>query len=156
LSLEREKCTNQYCWISLIVHVVGSHREANKYKPINPLPAGSWWLMPVILATEEAGIRRITVQSQLGQIVHKTLSQKYLKHKKRAGGVAQGVGPKFKLQPKTHPLFLHKFRTQLIQRHAGPGHTEGRQLCCGQLIGMTHAQKGIREACHFLLTNLLR
>jgi hypothetical protein len=30
--------------------------------------------MPIILATQEVEIRRIAVQSQLGQIVHKTLS----------------------------------------------------------------------------------
>jgi hypothetical protein len=35
-----------------------------------------WWLTP-ILATQEAEIRRITVQTQPRQIVHKTLSQKY-------------------------------------------------------------------------------
>jgi hypothetical protein len=34
------------------------------------------WLMPVIPATQEADIRRIAVQSQPRQIVHKTLSQK--------------------------------------------------------------------------------
>jgi predicted AAA+ superfamily ATPase len=34
------------------------------------------WLKPVILATQEAEIRRITVQSQPRQIVHKTLSRK--------------------------------------------------------------------------------
>jgi hypothetical protein len=30
---------------------------------------GCWWFMPVILATQEAEIRRITIQSQSGQIV---------------------------------------------------------------------------------------
>jgi hypothetical protein len=53
--------------------------------------------MPVILATQEAEIRRIKVWSQPGQIVCKSLSQKQ-QHKKRAGGVAQGVDPKFKPQ----------------------------------------------------------
>jgi hypothetical protein len=39
--------------------------------------ARCWWLMPVILVTQEAEIRRIVVQSQPGQIVvHETLSQK--------------------------------------------------------------------------------
>jgi hypothetical protein len=32
------------------------------------------WLTPVILATQGAEIRRITVRSQPGQIVHETLS----------------------------------------------------------------------------------
>jgi hypothetical protein len=34
-------------------------------------------LTPVILATQEAEIKRITVQSQSGQIVQETLSQKH-------------------------------------------------------------------------------
>jgi hypothetical protein len=35
------------------------------------------WVTPVILATQEAEIRRIAVWSQSGQTVHETLSQKY-------------------------------------------------------------------------------
>jgi hypothetical protein len=31
--------------------------------------ARCWWLMPIILATQEAEIRRIIVQSQQGQLV---------------------------------------------------------------------------------------
>jgi hypothetical protein len=46
--------------------------------------------MPIILATWEAEIRGITVQSQPGQIVLKILSQKY-STQKSAGGVAQVV-----------------------------------------------------------------
>jgi hypothetical protein len=55
------------------------------------------WLTRVILATQEAEIRKIVVRNQPGQIVCGTLSQKTL-HKIRAGGVAQGVGPEFKPQ----------------------------------------------------------
>jgi hypothetical protein len=56
--------------------------------------------MSVILATQkEAEIRRIAAQSQSRQIAHETLSQQNpITHKKRAGGVAQGVGPEFKPQ----------------------------------------------------------
>jgi hypothetical protein len=53
--------------------------------------------MPVILAIQEGEIRRISVQSQPGQLVRETLSWKY-PLQKRAGGVAQGVGPEFKPQ----------------------------------------------------------
>jgi hypothetical protein len=57
--------------------------------------------MPVILATQEAEIRKIVVQSQPMQIVCKTLSGKipsYTHTHKRTGRVAQGVGPEFKPQ----------------------------------------------------------
>jgi hypothetical protein len=42
------------------------------------------WLTSVILATQDAEIRLIIIQSQLGQIVHETLSlKKPFKKKKR-------------------------------------------------------------------------
>jgi hypothetical protein len=44
--------------------------------------------MPVILATQEAEIRRIEVRSQPRQTVHKTLFGKNLSHNKRADGVS--------------------------------------------------------------------
>jgi hypothetical protein len=60
-------------------------------------PPGLWWLTLVILATQEEELR-IVVQSQPGQIVLETLSQKKTHHKKRTGRVAQGKGPEFKPQ----------------------------------------------------------
>jgi hypothetical protein len=53
--------------------------------------------MPVILATQEAEIKRIAIQSQTWQIVRETLSRKH-PSQKRAGGVAQGESPEFKSQ----------------------------------------------------------
>jgi hypothetical protein len=38
--------------------------------------ARCWWLTPVILATQEAEIRRIMAQSQLSQIVPSPISKK--------------------------------------------------------------------------------
>jgi hypothetical protein len=60
--------------------------------------AGYWWLSPIILATQEVGIRRIVVQRQPGQIVFETLSQKNpsTTTTKKSGGVAQVVDPEFK------------------------------------------------------------
>jgi hypothetical protein len=42
--------------------------------PQNLALARCWWLKPVILATQEAEIRRITAQGQPREIVCKTLS----------------------------------------------------------------------------------
>jgi hypothetical protein len=49
--------------------------------------------MPVILATQEAEIRRIVVISQPRQIVCETLSQKY-PTQNRAGGVVECLSSK--------------------------------------------------------------
>jgi transposase len=50
--------------------------------------------MPVILATQEAEIRRMEVQSQPRHIVLYTYLEK-THRKKKAGGVAQSVNPEF-------------------------------------------------------------
>jgi hypothetical protein len=54
--------------------------------------AGCQRLTPITLATREAEIRRIVVQSQPGPYLEKNPSPK------RAGGMAQGIGPEFKPQ----------------------------------------------------------
>jgi hypothetical protein len=61
------------------------------------MPAGCRWLTPVILATQEAEIRRIAVRGQPRQIVFEILSRKKTHPPKKAdaGGVAQSVGPEF-------------------------------------------------------------
>jgi hypothetical protein len=61
--------------------------------------ARHWWVTPIILATQEAEIRRNPAWSQLRQIVHEFLSQKHPTHKS-AGGVAQ-VGERL-LKPQYH------------------------------------------------------
>jgi hypothetical protein len=77
------------------------------------LRAMSWakhqWLTPVIPATQEAEIRRIVVQSHIGQIVQEIQSQKYPKQKKKTGGVAQGVHPEFKPLYHTHTKKCYEF-----------------------------------------------
>jgi hypothetical protein len=51
------------------------HISVNTLK--NTELAGHWWLMPIILVTQEAENRRIEVQNQQGQTVLETLSWKY-------------------------------------------------------------------------------
>jgi hypothetical protein len=53
-----------------------------RYGSSGRAPTGSWWLTPVTVATQE-----VEVQSQTGEIVQETLSQK-IPSQKRAGGVA--------------------------------------------------------------------
>jgi hypothetical protein len=53
---------------------------------------GHWCFMPVILATQEADIRRMVVWSQPGEIVRKTLKKK-TPSQTRAGAVAQVISP---------------------------------------------------------------
>jgi hypothetical protein len=57
-----------------------------------------WALTPVILATQEAKIRRIVVRSQPGQIVLKTLSQKTLSQKV---GLVNAQAPVLKINKKS-------------------------------------------------------
>jgi hypothetical protein len=61
----------------------------------NQKTIGHKGLVPIILATQEAKIRRIEVQSQPGQISSRDPISKIL-NTKRSGGVPQG--PEFKLQ----------------------------------------------------------
>jgi hypothetical protein len=61
-------------------------------RPKEKQPARCQWLTPIILVTMETEIRRIDIRSQPRQIVPETLYQKN-PSPKRAGGVAQGVGP---------------------------------------------------------------
>jgi hypothetical protein len=83
--------------------------------------------MPVILASQEAEIRRTKVQSQPEQIVRETLSKKKKKpSQKRAGGVGQGVGPEFK------PQYCKKKKRKKLQKtssllHLGGFATNGRR-----------------------------
>jgi hypothetical protein len=77
--------------------IEGRHTSNDKYPYKKKTRARWWWLMPVILATQEAEIRRIVVQSQPGQIVLEILSQKN-PSENRVGKVVQGVGPEFKPQ----------------------------------------------------------
>jgi hypothetical protein len=77
--------------------------------------------MPVILATQEAEIRRIAVQRQPGQIVLKTLSPK-THPEKRVGGVAQGIDPELKPQYHKKKKNCNLLNSYLFSLLAGKDH----------------------------------
>jgi hypothetical protein len=69
------------CYLSSLSRYVNTDAFVLSIHPCSVLhkiyqDAGCQWLIPVILATQEAGIKKITVQSQPGQIVQETLSRK--------------------------------------------------------------------------------
>jgi hypothetical protein len=72
----RKKTPENY--LAIFYHV-RLYQKGTIYKKVSL--AGCWWLIPVILATQETEIRRIAVQSQPRQIVHETLSRKYSSQK---------------------------------------------------------------------------
>jgi hypothetical protein len=73
--------------------------SGSRYRPWVPKKkkkkSQAWEYMPVILATQEAEIRRIKVWSQPRENESETLSWEN-PIPKRADGMAQGAGPKFK------------------------------------------------------------
>jgi hypothetical protein len=69
-----------YDFITFLSSVYSDSTEDLKKKKNNIL-AGHQWLMPVILATWEVEVSRITVQSQPGQIVHRDPIFKKIQHK---------------------------------------------------------------------------
>jgi hypothetical protein len=78
-------------------NVIWPNPHNQKPQKIHGWKSGCQWLTPIILATQEAEIKRTAVQSQPREIVHKTLFRKK-KSQKRAGKVAQGIDPELKPQ----------------------------------------------------------
>jgi hypothetical protein len=72
--------------------------ESNEVKLIEAGRAGCQWLIPIILATQEAdqkdcGLKLAWANSSRDTFLKKTLHKKKNKKKNReAGGVAQGIG----------------------------------------------------------------
>jgi hypothetical protein len=74
-SLRSKKSRNGLCiQLQCVVSRTTNHQDRLSQRQAH---AWSWWLSPIIPATQEAEIRRIAVQSQLGQIVQETLSWKH-------------------------------------------------------------------------------
>jgi hypothetical protein len=67
-----------YTYICITARIVSSHFSSFYLKSLSDSGFNRfkifYILMPIILATQEAEIRRITVLNQLRQIVHETLS----------------------------------------------------------------------------------
>jgi hypothetical protein len=75
------------CRSQELIYVVSKAKKAGIYQRLKKNAAGHQWFAPIVLATQEAEIRRIEVRSQPGQIVHETLFRKKPFPQKRAGGV---------------------------------------------------------------------
>jgi hypothetical protein len=78
--MKLSKNSTEHCEIGKQRGQGRENRKTNQMLKIT-LSDGHWYLKPIILATQEAKMRKITVQNQLRQIVQETLSQK-THHKK--------------------------------------------------------------------------
>jgi hypothetical protein len=100
-SLYRDLTTGAFNYLE----ITAKNKEAIK----TFFSAEQWWLTLVILATQEAEVRRIVVRSQPGQIVRETLSKPITKighHKNRAGEVAEG--------PEIKPQYHKKKKKKIL------------------------------------------
>jgi hypothetical protein len=88
----------------------------------------------VILAAQEAEIRRTVVRSQPREIVPRDPISKKNPSQKRVGGVAQGVGPEFKHQ-------YHKTHTQT--------HTHTHTLLAHELLNSNNSYCVLRSELVF-------
>jgi hypothetical protein len=97
-------------------HTIISYAEKS-FDKIKHLPR-SQWLTPIILDTQEAEVRRISVQSQPGHIVCKKILSQKNPPQKRAGGVAQSVSPEFKPQyhTKKKKKIKHLFMIKALKK----------------------------------------